>query len=63
MKCVSLGLGQNLGFLDKMHQGMLRQGLGGEVRAAVVKIIFDMLFFVVGYYPGRVLNVNCNLVK
>ena len=32
MKCVSLGLGQELGFLDKMHQGMLSQGMDGEVR-------------------------------
>jgi len=31
MKCVSLGLGQELGFLDKMHQGMLSQGMDGEV--------------------------------
>ena len=31
MKCVSLGLGQDLRFLDKMHQGMLSQGKVGEV--------------------------------
>ena len=35
MKCVSLGLGQELGFLDKMHQGMLSQGIDGEVREAL----------------------------
>ena len=31
IKCVSLGLGQDLSFLDKMHQGMLSQGKVGEV--------------------------------
>ena len=31
MKCVSLGLGQDIAFLEKMHLGMLRQGKDGEV--------------------------------
>merc|ERR1711953_85854 len=31
LKCVSLGLDQDLGFLAKMHRGMLSQGKDGEV--------------------------------
>merc|ERR1712055_1257458 len=31
MKCVSLGLGQDIAFLEKMHLGMLGQGKDGEV--------------------------------
>lgn len=36
MKCVSLGLGQDLAFLEKMHQGMLSQDKGGEVMEIMI---------------------------
>ena len=38
MKCVSLGLGQDLAFLEKMHQGMLGQGKGGEVMEIMISM-------------------------
>ena len=44
MKCVSLGLGQDLAFLEKMHQGMLSQDKGGEVMEIMISTRYGKTF-------------------